>query len=160
MATQVRPIPDGYHTVTPSLVVGDVSRMLDFYKKAFGAREAHRMAGPDGRIVHAEVIIGDSRVMLSAECPDHGWRSPGSLDGNDASLYVYVPDVDAAFNQAVQAGAKVMASISDMFWGDRTGEVLDPSGHRWRLATHIEDLTPEQIAQRGEALFAASAKAG
>ena len=160
MATQVKPIPDGYHTVTPSLVVGDVARMLDFYKKAFGATETYRLNGPDGKVCHAELTIGDSRVMLSGECPDHGHLAPGSLNGNDASLYLYVPDVDAAFNQAVRAGGKVMTSLDNMFWGDRTGEILDPAGHRWWLATHIEDLTSGQIAQRAKAVFAASTKAG
>jgi PhnB protein len=140
--------------------VGDVSRLLDFYKKALGATEVYRMDGPDGKVVHTEIAVGDSRVMLSGECPDKGWRSPGSLSGNDSSLYIYVPDVDAAFNRAVQAGGKVMTSLSNMFWGDRTGEILDPSGHRWWLASRIENLTPQQIADRAEAFFAATAKAG
>jgi uncharacterized glyoxalase superfamily protein PhnB len=157
MVTQVRPIPEGYHTVTPDLIVPDVSRAIDFYVRAFDAQEIYRMDGPDGKILHAEIKIGDSRLMLCRENAEKGLRPPSVLNGNSSSLYLYVKDVDSAFNQAVEAGGKVLQSVSDMFWGDRCGELRDPSGHRWVLATHTKDLTPEEIKQGAEAFFAAMA---
>lgn len=158
MATQVKPIPEGYHNVTPHLVVRDIAEAIDFYKKALGAQEIYRMDGPDGKLMHAEIKIGDSRVMLSPECCDRGFLAPSTQEGISSTLYVYVPDVDLAFDQAVKAGAKVMMAVTDMFWGDRTGEILDPSGHRWSLATHKVDLSPEEIIKGAEAFFASMAK--
>ena len=151
-------MPDGYHTVTASLTVKDSVAAIDFYQKAFAAREIMRMSGPDGKIMHAEIQIGDSRVMLADERPGMGCVSPVSLGHATDSLYVYVPDVDAAFKRAVAAGAKVVMPVTDMFWGDRFGAVDDPSGHRWGLATHVEDPTPDQMAQRQKEFFASMAK--
>ncbi len=157
MPTQTRPIPEGYHTLTPDLVVQDVSKAINFYVKAFNAQEVYRFDGPDGKVMHAEIKIGDSRLMLCSECPERGNRAPSSLGANTGSLYLYVPDVDSAFAQAVKAGGKAIHAVADMFWGDRCGELVDPSGHRWLLATHTKDLTPEQIKQGAEAFFAAMA---
>jgi uncharacterized glyoxalase superfamily protein PhnB len=158
MATQVRPIPEGYHTLTPDLIVQDVSRAIAFYVKAFNAQEILRMDGPDGKLMHAEIKIGDSRLMLCGECAERGSLAPSTLHGNTASVYLYVKDVDAAFDQAVKAGGKVIESVRDMFWGDRVGELVDPSGHRWMLGTHTRDLTPEEIKEGAEAFFAQMAK--
>ena len=151
----VKKIPDGYHAVTPYLTVRDGAQVIEFYKRAFGAKEIMRMPGPDGKsIMHAEVQIGDSIVMLSAEQPGMGCRAPSSVGGPTSYLYIYVPDVDAAFKQAVGAGAKVLMPLADMFWGDRYGQVEDPSGHRWGLATHKEDLSPAEIAKRQKQFLA------
>ncbi|MEX2223906.1 MAG: VOC family protein [Candidatus Rokuibacteriota bacterium] len=153
-----RPVPDGYHTVTPALIVKDGAEAIAFYKRAFGAQEIMRMDGPDGRTVHAEIQVGDSRIMLSDEMPDMGCLSPASVGGPTSSLYLYVPDVDSAFQRAVTAGAKVLMPVADMFWGDRFGQVEDPSGHRWGLATHVEDPSPEEIARRHREFVASMAK--
>lgn len=158
MAIPVKYIPEGYQTVTPDLVVKDVPQAIEFYKKAFSAQEIMRLTGPDDTIVHAEIKIGDSRVMLCAECPERGCFAPVSLKGSSSMLYVYVEDVDAAYEQAVRAGAESLMKVEDMFWGDRVGELRDPSGHRWSLATHKKDLTPEEITQGSEAFFAAASK--
>ncbi len=158
MPNRVKAIPDGYHTVTPMLTVRNGVKALEFYKRAFGAREVTRMDGPDGKLMHAELKIGDSAVMLGEENLQWGAHSPESLKGTPVSLYVYVPDVDVAFAQAVTAGAKALKPVEDMFWGDRQGEVTDPFGHRWSLATHKEDLTPEQISQRAQEFFAGLSK--
>jgi PhnB protein len=139
--------------VTPYLIVKDLPKALDFYKKAFGAQETFRFESSEGKCMHAEIQIGNSRVMISSECREKGWLSPATLQGNSSELYLYVPNVDAAFDQAVKAGCKVMMSVADRFWGDRVCEVLDPSGHRWSLATHVEDLTPDEINRRGEVYF-------
>jgi PhnB protein len=149
-------IPEGYHTVTAALTVKDGAEAIAFYQKAFGAREIMRIPGPDGKLMHAEIQVGDSRVMLNEEHP--GFVAPTVLGKATASLYVYVPDVDAMFKQAVAAGAKAAMPVTDMFWGDRFGAVDDPSGHRWGLATHVEDPTPEQMAQRQKEFFASMAK--
>jgi PhnB protein len=155
----VKPIPDGYHTVTAMLTVRDGAAAIDFYKRAFGAQELMRMPGPDGRtLMHAEIKIGDSIVMLSEEQPGMGCRAPASAGGPTGAQLLYVPDVDAAFKRAVEAGAKVVMPVSDMFWGDRFGTVDDPSGHRWSMATHKEDLEPEEIARRQKAFFAQMSK--
>ena len=153
-----KPVPDGYHTVTASLTVKDGAAAIDFYQRAFGARETMRVLTPDGKIMHAEIQVGDSRVMLADEFPDMGCVSPASVGHATSSLYVYVPDVDAAFKRAVAAGAKAVMPVTDMFWGDRFGAVDDPSGHRWGLATHMEDPTPEQMEQRKREFFASMAK--
>jgi uncharacterized glyoxalase superfamily protein PhnB len=158
MATQVRPIPEGYHSLTPDMIVQDVSRAIAFYVKAFNAQEILRMDGPDGKVMHAEIKIGDSRLMVCAECAERRALSPASLNGNTGSLYLYVKDVDSAFDQAVKAGGKAIEGVKDMFWGDRVGQLLDPSGHRWMLATHTRDLTPEEIKEGAEEFFAEMAK--
>ena len=152
-----KPVPEGYHTVTASLTVKDGAAAIDFYQRAFGAREVMRVDGPDGRLMHAEVQVGDSRVMLAEEYPDMGCLSPTTVGHSTASLYLYLPDVDAAFNRAVGAGAKVVMPVTDMFWGDRFASVEDPSGHRWGLATHQEDPTPEEMSRRQKEFFASMA---
>jgi PhnB protein len=151
---KVKAIPEGYHTVTPHLVVRGADRAIDFYKRAFGAEEQFRIAAPDGKsLMHAEIKIGSSIVFLGDESLDMGCRSPQSLGGSAGSLNLYVEDVDAAFQRAVAAGAQVKMPVTDMFWGDRYGRVLDPFGHEWGLATHKEDVSPGEIAKRAEAFF-------
>lgn len=159
MAKHVKAVPEGCHTVTPHLAVRGADRAIEFYKKAFGAEELMRMPTPDGKtLMHAELRIGDSRIFLSDEFPDMGCRSPQSLGGATSALHLYVEDVDAAFNRAVAAGAQVRMAVADMFWGDRYGKVVDPFGHEWGMATHKEDLTPEEIRKRADAFFAQMAK--
>jgi len=151
MAKAVKPVPDGYHTVTPYLVVRDTKRALEFYRKAFGAETTLSMPGPDGRIMHAEIRIGDSMVFVSDEFPEMApqIKSPESTGGTvSGSIFMYVPDVDAVFKRAVTAGAKAVMPVSDQFWGDRFGKVSDPFGHHWGIATHKEDLTPQEIEKR------------
>lgn len=149
----VKPIPAGYHTVTPYLVVNDAAGAIDFYKRAFGAQEIMRMAGPQGKIGHAEIKIGDSVIMLGDEMPaaNMSTRSPQSVGGTTAGLMLYVENVDSAFQQAVNAGAKVEMPLGDMFWGDRYGRLVDPFGHSWSLATHKEDVAPEEMSRRMKA---------
>lgn len=150
-ATQrVSPIPRGYRTVTPQLTVRGAAEAIEFYKRAFGARELMRMASPDGKVMHAELRIGDSVFFLGDESPDMGGRSPQTLGGATGSLHVYVRNVDAAVKRAVDAGAQVAMAVADMFWGDRYGKLRDPFGHEWGLATHTEDLTPAQQRKRAE----------
>lgn len=151
---KVSPIPPGYHTITPYITVTDTREAIEFYKRAFGAEEIYTMPGPDGKIIHAEIKIGDSIVMISDEYPDFGARAPVSVGCNTQSLMVYVPDVDASFERAVQAGAEPRRPVENMFWGDRYGQVTDPYGHKWQLATHVEDLTPEEIERRQAEFFA------
>jgi uncharacterized glyoxalase superfamily protein PhnB len=159
MAIQVKAIPSGYHTVTPMLTVREVDKAIDFYKRALGAEERMRFMGPDGKsIMHAELKVGDSIVMLGGEQPAHGCRGPQSLGGTPVGLYLYVEDADQAFNRAVSAGATVLMPMADMFWGDRCGQLVDPFGHKWSLATHKEDLSQEEIQKRGAAFFAQMAK--
>jgi PhnB protein len=146
----VKPIPDGYHTVTPYLIVKDAARALEFYKKAFGATETMRLADPSGRIGHAEIKIGDSSIMLADEFPEMGARSPQTLGGSPVSLCLYVADVDAQASQAVAAGAKVVRPVLDQFYGDRSGTFADPFGHVWTIATHKEDVAPEEMSKRYE----------
>ena len=150
---KVRPIPEGYHTLTPNLVVVDARRASDFYKQAFGAQETVRMPGPDGRVMHAELKIGDSRVMLGEEMPDMGARSPKAYQGTPVSFYLYTANVEQAWKRAREAGAKEVSALWDMFWGDRIGQVQDPFGHRWTLAQHVKDLTPEEMKREQEAFF-------
>ena len=150
-----KPIPEGHHTLTPYLAVDDAARAIDFYRKAFGAKELMRMNAPGGKIGHAELEIGDSLVMLSDPFPQSSVRPPTELDGTSASVFMYVEDVDAVVQQAVDAGATVTMEVADQFWGDRFGTVSDPFGHTWSIATHVEDLTPEEIAERGKAAMAA-----
>jgi PhnB protein len=151
----VKPVPEGYHTVTPYLAVDDASAAIEFYKRAFGAAERMRMPGPDGKIAHAELEIGDSLIMLSDPFPQSQTKSPKELGGTTGGVFLYVEDVDAAFQRATDAGATVEMPLEDMFWGDRFGSVMDPFGHHWSLATHKEDLTEEEIAERGQAAMAA-----
>jgi len=150
MTTSVKPIPEGFHTVTPYLIQRDAKRALEFYKKAFGAETRVNMPGPDGRVMHAEIKIGDSIVFVSDEYPEMmpGIKSPQSAGVATSSTFLYVQDADAVFKKAVDAGAKALMPVSDMFWGDRYGKVIDPFGHHWGIATHKEDLTPEQMDKR------------
>jgi PhnB protein len=147
----VKPIPDGYHTVTPYLIVKDAAGALEFYKKAFGAKELMRLAGPGGKIGHAEVKVGDSPIMLADEHPEVGARSPQSFGGSPVSIVLYVEDVDALTGRAVAAGAKVLRPLKDQFYGDRSATLEDPFGHVWTIATHKEDVSPEEINRRFEA---------
>ena len=151
MTSKVKPIPEGYHTATPYLIVGGAAGAIEFYKKAFGARELFRMTKPDGRIGHAEIKIGDSPIMLADEVPEIGYHSPQSLGSSPVSILLYVEDVDAVFSQAVAAGAKVQRPVQDQFYGDRTGGVEDPFGHVWYIATHKEDVSPEELKKRAAA---------
>jgi PhnB protein len=149
--TKVRPVPAGYHTVTAYLTVNDGARAIEFYERAFGARETERMPGPGGKIMHAEFRIGDSIVMLSDEFPGMSTcKAPTSLGGTTTSLFLYVPDADAAFKRAVAAGCKVLMPLTDMFWGDRFGKLEDPFGNQWSLATHKEDVSPAEMKRRAE----------
>jgi PhnB protein len=152
MAPKVNPIPQGYHTVTPNLVVRDGARAIEFYRKAFGADETVRMPGPGGSVLHAEIRIGDSVLMLADEMPDMGSKSPQAYGGSPVTFYIYVEDVDAAWKRAMDAGAKPVMPPADMFWGDRTGWLEDPFGHQWSLAQHVADPSPEEI-QRGQEEF-------
>jgi PhnB protein len=151
MATKAKPVPDGYHTVTPYLIVRGAAKALDFYKQAFGATELFRMPQPDGRIGHAEIQIGDSRIMLADEHPEMGIRGPASLKGSSVMILLHVDNVDAAASRAIGAGAKVLRPVKDQFYGDRSGTFEDPFGHIWTIATHVEDLTPEEIERRAAA---------
>jgi PhnB protein len=155
----VKPIPEGYHTVTPYLSLDDAAGAIDFYKKAFGAKERMRMPTPDGRIGHAELEIGDSLVMLADTFPQSQTKSPKELGGTTGGIFLYVEDIDASYKQAVDAGATATMEPQDMFWGDRFGSLVDPFGHHWSLATHTEDLTEEEIAERGKAAMAEMAGA-
>jgi PhnB protein len=147
----VKPIPAGYHTATPYLIVNGAAAALEFYKKAFGATELVRMPGPGGKIMHAEIKIGDSPIMLGDEVPERDIKGPISLGGTPIGMCLYVPDVDTMFAAAIAAGGKELHPIKNQFYGDRSGTLIDPFGHKWTIATHIEDLTPEQMRQRGEA---------
>ncbi len=149
----VKPIPDGYHSVTPYLAIKGAAEAIEFYKRALGAVELFRLVAPDGRIGHAEIRIGDSAIMLADPCEEGPFRSPQSLGGSSVGLHVYVEDVDALFTQAVNAGAKVVRAVQNQFYGDRNGTLEDPFGHVWFLATQKEELTPEEINKRAEALF-------
>jgi PhnB protein len=144
----VKPIPEGYHTLTPYLIVDGAARAIDFYKRAFGATETMRMPAPGGRIGHAELRIGDSAIMLADEHPEMGAHGPRHTQGSPVSLVLYVMDVDATVKRAVDAGAKIKRPVADQFYGDRTGGLEDPFGHNWWVATHIEDVSPEEMAQR------------
>jgi PhnB protein len=153
MATQ--PIPEGYHTVTPYLAVEDATEAIEYYTKAFDAKERVRMETPDGQIGHAELEIGDSLVMLSDALPQFSTRPPKELGGTSVSVFMYVEDVDAVVKRAVDAGAMVTMEVADQFWGDRFGSVKDPFGHLWSIATHVEDVPPEEMAERAKAAMAA-----
>ncbi len=152
MKNSVKPIPSGYHTATPYLTIKGAASAIDFYKKAFGATELFRMPGPDGKIMHAEIRIGDSPIMLADESAASGSQSPQTLNGTATGIFLYLEDVDASFKQAIKAGAKENMPVQDMFWGDRFGKLTDPFGHKWMLATHIEDVTPAEMEKRMGAL--------
>jgi PhnB protein len=152
MATQ--PIPEGYHTASAYLAVDDAARAIEYYTKAFGAKEIVRMDAPGGKIGHAELEVGDSRIMLSDPFPQASTRPPKELGGTSASVFMYVEDVDAVVKQAVDAGATVAMEVADQFWGDRFGTITDPFGHVWSIATHVEDVPPEEIAERAKAAMA------
>lgn len=154
MPAPVKPIPDGYHSLTPYLYVNAAARALDFYAKALGAQELFRMQSPDGKVGHAEMKIGDSIFMLADEMPTCGVKSPTTLGGNGSALMIYLPNVDAAFKRALAAGAKEVRPLKDQFYGDRSGTLLDPFGHQWTLATHVEDVPPDELGRRAEAAMA------
>lgn len=149
----VKAKPDGYHSITPYLIVRGGAAAIDYYKAAFGAEETVRMPGPGGTIGHAEIRIGDSVVMLADEPPDQQWRSPQSLGGSPVGLLLYVEDVDARFNRALAAGGKVIKPLANQFYGDRSGTLADPFGHQWTLATHVEDVAPEEMKRRMEGMM-------
>lgn len=141
----VKPIPDGYHTLTPYLTVRNAAKAIEFYKQAFGATERGVMKGPDGKVMHAELLIGDSIVMLADEMPDFGALSPESVGGSSSGLHIYVNNVDDAFARAVKAGAQTEMPVSDQFWGDRYGKLKDPFGHKWSIATHVKDMSADEM---------------
>ena len=151
-------IPDGYHSVTPYLVMRDAARAIDFYKRALGAKESFRFDAPGGKIGHAEIKIGDSIIMLADEMPDMGYRGPQSLGGSAVSLMVYVEDVDSQFKRAIDAGAKVKQPVKDQFYGDRSGTLEDPFGHVWTIATHVEDVSEDELAKRAAAMHKQTAR--
>ncbi len=154
MTAKTKAIPDNYPRVIPNLICQDAARALDFYKEIFGATELMRMASPDRKVVHAELRIGDSVIMLGDEFPEYGNRSPQSLGGSPVTLGIYVEDVDAVTAKAVAAGAKVLIPVADQFYGDRAGRIADPFGHLWIISTHIEDVPPEEMDRRAAAWFA------
>ena len=141
----VQAIPKGYHTITPYMTVRDAARAIEFYKQAFGAKEKGVMKGPDGKVMHAELVIGDSIIMLADEFPEFGSLSPQSTGGSGTGLHIYIEDVDSAFDRAVKAGATVEMPVADMFWGDRYGKLRDPFGHKWSIGTHKADLSMEEM---------------
>jgi uncharacterized glyoxalase superfamily protein PhnB len=150
----VKAIPDGYHSLTPYMTVRDGARAIEFYKQAFGATEKGVMKGPDGKIMHAELRIGDSIVMLADEFPEYGSLSPQSIGGSGMGLHIYVEDVDSAFDRAVKAGASVDMPVMDMFWGDRYGKLHDPFGHKWSIATHKADLSMDEMKKGMDEMMA------
>lgn len=153
MTTKVKPVPNGYHSVTPYMVVRNAADAIEFYKKAFGARERMRLEGPGGGVMHAEIEIGDSAIMLGEEHDDSCARGPETLGGTPVSIYLYVDDVDTVFARAADLGATVLRPVKDQFYGDRTGAVTDPFGHIWHVSTHIEDVSAEEIQKRTAAMF-------
>jgi uncharacterized glyoxalase superfamily protein PhnB len=158
MAGKVKAVPEGMHTITPRLLVREASKAIEFYKKAFGAEVLEIYHTPDGKVMHAQVKIGDSYLRLADEFPGMGTAGPQTLGGSPVVLNVYVEDVDSLFNQAVAAGATVTVPLADQFWGDRFGQIVDPFGHHWALGAHQEDVPPEEMERRGRAFFAAMAK--
>jgi uncharacterized glyoxalase superfamily protein PhnB len=155
MANPIKGVPPGYHTVTPTLIVHDAAKAIDFYKRALNAQETSRYNGPDGRIMHAEIKVGDSFIMLSDEMPEMGVRGPKAYQGTPpARLWLYLDNVDAAWKRALDAGAKETMALGDQFWGDRMGQIEDPFGHVWSLAQRVKDMTPEELKKAGEEFFA------
>jgi PhnB protein len=151
VANKAKPIPDGYHSVTPYLIINGAAAAIEFYKEAFGAVELFRMPQPDGKIGHAEIKIGDSPIMLADEFPEMGYVGPQSLGGSSVSLLIYVEDVDTVFKRALAAGASEQKAIEDKFYGDRMGSLVDPFGHVWHVGTHTEDISPEEMEKRAAA---------
>jgi PhnB protein len=151
---KVAPIPAGYHSVTPYLVLRGAVKAIDFYKQAFGAKEKLRMTGPDGKIAHAEISIGNSIVMMGDEMPQMGATAPQTIGGTASGLFIYTKDVDALYAKAMSAGCSSEQPPTDMFWGDRYAKLVDPFGHKWSMATHVEDLSPKEMAKRGAAAMA------
>ena len=158
MATKPNPIPPGYEGATPYLYIKGAAKALDFYKRAFGAKEEMRMEGPDGTIGHAEFSVGKARVMLSDEAPSMHALSPATIGGTAAGFLIYVPDVDAVFQQALKAGATQLSPVENKFYGDRMGTLKDPFGHQWYLGTHVEDVSPEEMGRRAAEMAKAGAK--
>jgi PhnB protein len=154
MTTKVKFTPEGSRTATPYLIIGGAANAIEFYKTVFGATEEYRMTGQDGRIGHAIIHIGDSRIMMADEFPELGYRGPLALGGTAMSILLYVEDVDTVFNRAIAAGAKEFLPVKDQFYGDRNGTLKDPFGHQWTIATHIEDVTPEEVEKRVAVLHA------
>lgn len=154
MARTAQPVPKGYHTVTPSLVVAGAAKAIEFYKKALGAEEKSRFPAPDGKLMHAEIRIGDSIVMLGDEMPEQGGRGPKSYGGSPVTLFIYLDDVDSAWKRAVDAGAKVVMPLNNQFWGDRGGCIEDPFGHNWWLTQHVKDMSEAEIKQAAEEFYA------
>ena len=152
---KVKPIPDGMHSVTPHLICAGAVEAIEFYKKAFGAVEEARLPGPNGRLMHAMIRIGGSAVMLVDEMPEWGAMGPKALKGSSVTIHLYVEDADAVFARAVKAGAKVIMPIDDAFWGDRYGKLEDPFGHHWSVATHMRDVSPEEMRQAMQKMSAA-----
>lgn len=148
MSKPVSPIPEGYHHITPYLIVSNGAKALEYYKRVFGATELYRMDGPGGTIMHAEMKIGDSPFMLADEQPEGGYRSPQAFGGTPVSLMLYVEDVDAVVDRAVKEGASLVRAVEDQFYGDRTGTIADPFGHVWTIGTHKEDVPPEEMERR------------
>ena len=151
---QVKPIPQGMHSVTPHLVCAGAAKAIEFYKKAFGAEEGGRLPGPDGRLMHAMIRIGDSAVMLVDEMPEWGALGPKALKGTPVTIHLYVEDADAFVARAAQAGAKVTMPVAEQFWGDRYGKIEDPFGHHWSVGTHVRDVTPEEMKKAMQAMAA------
>jgi PhnB protein len=158
MSTKVKAIPEGYHSITPALIVKNGTKAIEFYKQAFGATERYRMDGPNGKIGHAELKIGDSIIMLTDEFPEMKCLSPQSIGGSPVSMFLYVEDVDTIFNKAVSAGSRVLDPVKDQFWGDRLGRLEDPFGHVWSISTHKEDLSPAELKKAAESAFAEMSK--
>ena len=156
----VKPIPEGYHSVTPYLIIKGAADAIEFYKKAFGATELFRFPAPDGKIGHAEIKIGDSPIMLADEFAEMGYKGPQALGGSPVSLMIYLEDVDTVFNRAVEAGASVKEAVQDKFYGDRTGTLTDPFGHLWHVSTHKEDVSMEEMEERAKAASAKASGAG
>ncbi len=154
MTPSVKPVPEGFHTATPTLIVRNAAQAIEFYKNVFGAEERMRMPSPDGKISHAELKIGDSIIFLSDEFPNMGGKSPQTLGGHSGGIYLYVEDVDDVFQRAIDAGGTAAMPVTDMFWGDRHGNFTDPFGHSWGVSTHTEDLSEEEIGERAQAFYA------
>jgi PhnB protein len=157
MPNKVKPVPDGHRTVAPYLAIKNAASALEFYKKAFGAIETYKLIIPDGRVGHAEIRLGDSLIMIADEFPEFGGKAPESLGGSPVSIHLYVEDVDAFVKKAVAAGARELKPVADQFYGDRSGQLQDPFGHLWWVATHKEDVAPEEMQKRVLALFAKAA---
>lgn len=147
---KVSPVPKGYYTATPYLHCRAADQAIEFYKKAFGAKQKSKMVGPDGKVMHAEIVIGNSHIMLGEENAQMGMASPQTLGGSGGGVMLYVPNADKMFASAIAAGATVEMPLADQFWGDRYGKLVDPFGHKWSIATHIEDMSPKEMARRGE----------